>query len=368
MLRWIFYINFPFIGVGVVLVLLFLKLNFIPTSLAEKLRRVDYIGTVLFIGSTASFLIPLSWGGVMYDWDSWRTLVPLIIGAVGLITFGAYEYYIASDPIIPPTIFQNRTAIVSFAGAVLQGLVLWCALYYLPLYYEAVKEYSPIVSGIALFPETFTVAPSAMVTGILITWSGRYRWAIWLGWAIATVGMGILCIVDVNTSIPGWIFLNLVPGLGLGILFPSIAFAVQASATPKNLSIAVAMFSFFRAFGQAIGVAIGGVVFQNRMHDNLLGYPALAPLADAYSRDAAGLVQVIKKMPDGADKSDLKQAYTDSLRIVWAVSCAICGVAGLLSLLTQKYDLNRALETNQGLKAEKSTGMSEEEGNDEAKL
>ncbi|KAL1879606.1 hypothetical protein Plec18167_004067 [Paecilomyces lecythidis] len=366
--RWIFYINFPFIGVGVVLVLLFLKLNFIPTSLAEKLRRVDYIGTVLFIGSTASFLIPLSWGGVMYDWDSWRTLVPLIIGAVGLITFGAYEYYIASDPIIPPTIFQNRTAIVSFAGAVLQGLVLWCALYYLPLYYEAVKEYSPIVSGIALFPETFTVAPSAMVTGILITWSGRYRWAIWLGWAIATVGMGILCIVDVNTSIPGWIFLNLVPGLGLGILFPSIAFAVQASATPKNLSIAVAMFSFFRAFGQAIGVAIGGVVFQNRMHDNLLGYPALAPLADAYSRDAAGLVQVIKKMPDGADKSDLKQAYTDSLRIVWAVSCAICGVAGLLSLLTQKYDLNRALETNQGLKAEKSTGMSEEEGNDEAKL
>ncbi|KAJ9309632.1 hypothetical protein DTO217A2_922 [Paecilomyces variotii] len=366
--RWIFYINFPFIGIGVVLVLLFLKLNFVPSSLAEKLRRVDYAGTVLFIGSTASFLIPLSWGGVMYDWDSWRTLVPLIIGAVGLIAFAAYEYYVASDPIIPPTIFQNRTAVVSFVGAVLQGLVLWCALYYMPLYYEAVKEYSPIVSGIALFPETFTVAPSAMITGILITWSGRYRWAIWLGWAIATLGMGILCIVDVNTSIPGWIFLNLVPGLGLGILFPSIGFAVQASATPKNLSIAVAMFSFFRAFGQAIGVAIGGVVFQNRMHDNLLGYPALAPLADAYSKDAAGLVQVIKNMPDGPDKSDLKQAYTDSLRIVWAVSCAICGVAGLFSLLTQKYDLNRALETSQGLRAEKSSGRSEEEGNDEVKI
>lgn len=68
--RWIFYINFPFIGVGVVFVLLFLKLNFIPSSLMDKLRRIDYIGTVLFIGSTASFSIPLSWGGVMYDWDS----------------------------------------------------------------------------------------------------------------------------------------------------------------------------------------------------------------------------------------------------------------------------------------------------------
>ncbi|KAJ9210636.1 hypothetical protein DTO166G4_7779 [Paecilomyces variotii] len=350
--RWIFYINFPFIGIGVVLVLLFLKLNFVPSSLAEKLRRVDYTGTVLFIGSTASFLIPLSWGGVMYDWDSWRTLVPLIIGAVGLIAFAAYEYYVASDPIIPPTIFQNRTAVVSFVGAVLQGLVLWCALYYMPLYYEAVKEYSPIRHDHRYSHNL----------------ERPIRWAIWLGWAIATLGMGILCIVDVNTSIPGWIFLNLVPGLGLGILFPSIGFAVQASATPKNLSIAVAMFSFFRAFGQAIGVAIGGVVFQNRMHDNLLGYPALAPFADAYSKDAAGLVQVIKNMPDGPNKSDLKQAYTDSLRIVWAVSCAICGVAGLFSLLTQKYDLNRALETSQGLRAEKSTGGSEEEGNDEVKI
>lgn len=304
----------------------------------------------------------------MYAWDSWRTLVPLIIGGVGLIVTGFYEYYVAADPIIPPTIFQNRTAIVSFIGSVLQGLVLWCALYYMPLYYEAVKEYSPIISGIALFPETFTVAPSAMLTGFLITWSGRYRWAIWLGWLLSTIGMGILCIVKVHTSIPGWIFLNLVPGLGLGILFPSLAFAVQASATPENLSIAVAMFSFFRAFGQAIGVAIGGVVFQNRMHDNLLKYPALAPNASAYSRDSAGLVQVIKAMPDGPDKSDLKQAYTDSLRIVWAVCCAICGVAGLLSILTEKYDLNRALETTQGIREEKAAGISEEEGKNELKL
>ncbi|KAJ5222929.1 uncharacterized protein N7469_009169 [Penicillium citrinum] len=347
--RWIFYINFPFIGVGTIFVILFLTLRLAPSSLSEKLRRIDYGGTILFVGSLSSFLIPLTWGGVSYAWDSWRTLVPLLIGVSGLIAFMFYEYHWASEPIIPPEIFVNRTASVSFLGSVLQGLVMWCTLYYLPLYYEAVREYSPILSGVALFPQTFTVAPCAIVIGILITYTGKYRWAVWMGWVLSTIGLGLMCIIKRDTSVPGWIFLNIVGGLGLGALFPSLGYAVQASADPRNLSIAVAMFSFFRALGQAIGVAVGGVVFQNRMHDSLLKYPALAPMASAYSKDAAGLVQVIKAMPDGIDKINLKDAYTDSLRIVWVVCCAISAIALVFSLLTQDYDLDRALETEQGL-------------------
>ncbi|OJJ46149.1 hypothetical protein ASPZODRAFT_66930 [Penicilliopsis zonata CBS 506.65] len=352
--RWIFYINFPFIGVGAVFVLLFLNLNIIPSSLAEKLRRIDYVGTGLFIGSMASFLIPLTWGGVLYSWSSWRTLVPLLIGVAGLTVFGVYEWRYATEPIIPPGIFQNRTAAVSFIGSVLQGLVLWCALYYLPLYFEAVKEYSPVLSGVALFPDSFTVAPSAMATGFLITHFGAYRWAVWAGWALSMLGMGLMCLIKVDTSVPAWIFINLVAGVGLGLLFPSLAFAVQASAEPAMLAIAVAMFSFFRALGQTIGVAIGGVVFQNRMRSNLLGYPSLAPMADAYSQDASGLVEIIQAMPAGQEKADLKEAYTASLRIVWAVCCAMSGLGLLLSLLTEHYDLDRALETTQGLKKGKN--------------
>ncbi|OGE50913.1 hypothetical protein PENARI_c015G03751 [Penicillium arizonense] len=359
--RWIFYINFPFIGIGLILVILFLNLKLAPSSLIEKLRRIDYFGTVLFVGSISSFLIPLTWGGVSYPWSSWRTLVPLCVGGAGLLFFAFYEYRFASDPIIPPVIFKNRTATASFIGSVLQGFILWCALYYLPLYYEAVKEYSPILSGVALFPETFTVAPSGMVAGILITVTGRYRWAVWLGWVLSTIGLGLLCLIKVHTSVVGWIFLNIVSGLGLGILFPSLGYAVQASSEPENLAIAVAMFSFFRALGQAIGVAVGGVVFQNRMFSNLMKYPDLAPMAGTYSKDAAGLVQIIKAMADGADKANLKEAYTDSLRTVWIVCCAVSGVALVISLLTEHYDLDRDLETNQGLRGDDETIASEKD-------
>lgn len=79
---------------------------------------------------------------------------------------------------IPHSLFQNRTLMVAFLGSSLAGLILWGAQYYMPLYFEAVKGYTPIMSDVALFPETFTVAPSAVICGILISVTGKYKWAL----------------------------------------------------------------------------------------------------------------------------------------------------------------------------------------------
>ncbi|KAL8896152.1 MAG: hypothetical protein Q9192_003232 [Flavoplaca navasiana] len=345
--RWIFWINLPFIAIAFVFVPLFLKLAFKPTSFAAQLARVDWFGSFLFIASTTSFLIPITWGGVSYPWTSWHTLVPLCLGIAGLITFITYEEIVATEPLIRLVIFKNRTAAVSYSATVIHGMVLWSILYYLPLYYEAVKGFSPIISGVALFPETFTVAPAAVIVGILITVTGRYRWAIWGGWVLTVLGTGVLYLLDVDTSTVSWIFINLVGGLGMGMLFPSMAFAIQASQTNEDLAFAIAMFSFFRAFGQAIGVAVGGTIFQNQMKSKLLTYPALASKAEEYSKDASSLVQIIKSMQDDAMKQNLQQAYADSLKVVWATMCGLSAVGLILSLGTKGLDMNKPLETEQ---------------------
>ncbi|KAL8872187.1 MAG: hypothetical protein Q9174_002140 [Haloplaca sp. 1 TL-2023] len=351
--RWIFWINLPFIGIAFVLIPLFLKLAFKPSHWTAQLRRVDWFGSFIFIASTTSFLIPITWGGVSYPWTSWHTLVPLCLGIAGLITFVTYEEVVAAEPLIPPRIFKNTTSAVSYVTTVIHGMILWSLLYYLPLYYEAVKGFSPVISGVALFPETFTVAPTTVVVGVLITLTGRYRWAIWAGWVLTVVGTGLLYLLDVDTPTVKWVFLNLVGGLGMGMLFPSMAFAIQASQTSQDLAFAVAMFSFFRAFGQAIGVAVGGTVFQNQMKTKLLAYPALASRADEYSRDASALVQVIKAMESGPIKENLKHAYADSLKIVWATMCGLAAVGLILSLGTKGLDMNKPLETEQGFLEEK---------------
>ena len=296
----------------------------------------------------------------MYRWDSWRTLVPMLIGVAGIAGFIVYEGFVTSNPIIPIALFKNRTTTISFCNSVFSGLTIWCIIYYLPLYFEAVKGYSPVITGVCLFPQTFTIAPAGIVGGVLITKTGRYRWATWLGWALATTGLGLFCIIKVSTSIPGWIFLNLVSGLGLGLLFPSVASAVQASVDPKDVPMALAMFSFFRSVGQAIGVAIGGVIFQNRLVANLQTYPALAPKAHEYGADATSLVEIIKAMPESQDKDDLKTAFVDSLRIVWAVTCALAGFALILSLFLKEHSLDQDFDDQEEIQKAKSSDESQE--------
>lgn len=163
------------------------------------------------------------------------------------------------------------------------------------------------------------------------------------------MGTGLLCLLDVPTSTVSWVFLNLVAGLGTGMLFPSSAFAIQASNSADDQGFAVAFFSFTRTFGQAVGVAIGGVIFQNQIHKNLLSYPNLAPKAEEYSQDATALVEIIKTLSSGKDKEDLVQAFADSLKIVWAVICGMSVVASVSSLWTKRYSMDLEQGTEQGL-------------------
>jgi len=346
--RWIFWLNLPFIGVSYIMIPLFIRLNLAPSALIAKLKRVDWTGSVLFVASTTSFLIPVTWGGTMYPWTSWRTLVPLILGVAGTFVFILYERFVPVEPLIPRTLFLNRTINLGWLFATVHGIILWCMLYYQPLYFEAVKGYKPVIAGVALFPATFTVAPLSIATGIAITKSGHYRWSIWGGWAVTTLGMGLLNIWKVDSNIPTWLFTELVSGIGLGILFPSLLYQIQAAARAQDVAFAAAMFSFFRAMGQAIGVAIGGAIFQNEMRSNLRDSTRFAGQASELAKDAAALVRIIHDA-SGEDQVVLKKAYTDSLRTIYVVMTVFAGCCFLLSGLIRKYDINIGLETEQGL-------------------
>lgn len=260
-----------------------------------------------------------------------------------------YEEYVATNPIIRTSIFKNRNAAAAYIGVVIHGMVVVGSLYYLPLYYEAVQGLSPILSGVALFPETFTVAPGAFIVGTLISRTGRYRWAVWSGWAITTLGLGLLYLLDVNTSTVEWIFLNLVVGIGLGFNYSALGVTLQAATSEEDMSSAVAMFTFFRLMGQALGVVIGGVTFQDEIRTKLLAIPSLAPMANQYANDGAALAQQIKTIRDSNDRNMVIQVYANSLKTVWAVLCGAAGLALLTSLMITDLSLDRQFVSPQQL-------------------
>jgi len=191
----------------------------------------------------------------------------------------------------------------------------------------------------------------SVIVGIVCATTGRYRWALWIGWGFTTLGSGLLILLNPGTSIPGWIFLNFAVSIGTGMLFPAMGLAVQAAGRPQDAGHAAAFYAFIRTFGQSIGVAIGGVIFQNQIKQKLMSYPLLAPMAAEYSKDATALVGVIKSMADGIEKTQLTQAYADSLKTIWIVMCALSAVAFVASMFTKGYSLNQEHKTLQRYKS-----------------
>ncbi|KAI4721514.1 putative MFS transporter [Aureobasidium sp. EXF-10727] len=347
--RWIFWINIPFAVLALVMLPLFLKLTATPGTFQKQLKQFDWAGSICCLLSVAALLIPITWGGVVYSWTSWQTLLPFFLGVVGIICFCLWQVRYAKEPILHLALLQSYNMGYSLFATVINALIVYGALYYLPLYYEAVKGYNPILAGVSLFPATFTVAPMSIITGFIITRTQDYRVVTHIGWATTTLGLGVVCLLDVDTSVARWVFLSLVPGIGLGILYTSLSFVNQAASSDTEMAFAVTLFVFFRTLGQCLGVAIGGAIFQNRMFANLRESSATASEASRLARDAVQLVEHIKTLSEGTEKTILLEAFVNSLRAVWAAMCGMAGLALIGSAFVKNIPLRKTHHTDQAL-------------------
>jgi hypothetical protein len=299
--------------------------------------------------SATATLIAISWGGLMFAWSSYHTLVPLILGVAGLAVFVVWEQYFAKRPIIPMRIFNNRTAATVYWQSLICGLSIWACVYYLPLYFQAVKEYSTIISGVAILPSLLSGAPAAALTGFTLKKLGSYRKILWVGWSMAVLGAGIMILLDVDTTIPQWIFTTCVGAIGVGILMPVMRIAIQASAEDEDMAHAAAMVMTFRTLGMTSSLAILGAIFQN-VFEHKLKASTFSGQTGGLAQNVLGVVETIKQLPnDSHDKQVLRQVFADSLKMIWVTLTALNGVALISSFFTEELSLDRLLNTEQGV-------------------
>ncbi|KAK8041480.1 major facilitator superfamily transporter [Apiospora phragmitis] len=352
--RWVFYIMFPFCAFGLIAVPALLTLAPRTATIAEKLRRVDWIGSALFTGSATSFLMAISWGGSQHAWDSVPTLVPLCLGVAGLGATYVWEAYFAKEPFLRRSLFWRLSSIATYFCGAIQGLVIYGQLYYGPLYFLAVKGYSPTHAGLALFPVMFTLVPGSILTGALVTRLNNYRWAIWLGWVLCAVGSGLMVLWNLDTPIWQWVVTLIIVGLGHGAILNAQNFATQAMCQPGEEGAAAGMYGFVRQFGTAVGVGIGGSAFQNVMARKLEWEGLPLTLAD----NAEAFVGTLRKMPDGApNKVRILGAYVYGFHGVLGVYVAAAGLAFFVSLFIRHYDMNKAIDTEHKLQDSRASRM-----------
>ncbi|KAK0618892.1 major facilitator superfamily domain-containing protein [Immersiella caudata] len=291
------------------------------------LRTLDYPGFLFLSASLIALLVPIMQATTIYPWTSLETLLPLFLGIAGLCLFLFHQAKITKNPLIPLNRFKDRTCLLTFLCTALHGLIVWCLMYYLPLYYQAIRNFTALQSGLAVLPETLTIVPASMAMGFLIGWSGRYRWAIWSGWVLSAGGLALLYLLDEDTSTAGWIGINVPAGFGMGMLFGALGFPIQACVDAESVPLAVSLFSFWRAFGATLGISIGSSIFASESKK----LPPLQARGVLEGRGGLGFLT----MSMGSKLL--------ALRRIWIFCAAVCGVGLIASFGIQGLSLDEPL-------------------------
>jgi hypothetical protein len=347
--RWIFYINIPVVIIVTIGIWFFLTLKSNTDSLREKLKRIDILGVIVFVGSSTSFLFGLTAGGVLYPWASGNVIAPMVIGIAGMVGFWAIEEYLAKEPMMPMRVFKERTAFAGYFGTVVHGLILWGLIYYALLWCQGVLAHSTLQAGVDALPITLTSAPSAAIAGIVMTLMLRFRLTVWIGWSLTLISCGLFTLLSPETTTAQRVGYLLLMGVGTGILFPAIQFAAQAGQPDEDVAIATSTFVFLRSLGQTFGVAIGGAIFQNQWDKNMAGLIATNSIPQMFQvpgREAEGVVVYLPQLPPDV-LAVAKQLYSDSLRTVWIFFIPLSALALIASLFMRNYSLDKVLNSSQ---------------------
>jgi EmrB/QacA subfamily drug resistance transporter len=340
--RWAFWINLPFGALALLIILFFLRLpgeSFIGTRvstegvrLGAKLRKIDYLGTLLLVVSTSGILLATSWGGNTFAWNS-----PVIIalysssGAV-LLLFILVEVFVASDPLIPPRLFKVRNVSLVCLYSFLVGMTMFTLIFYIPIYFQISKGSSAMQSGLEMLPLLISTIVFSIVSGILITRTGMYRIFVVLGAAFVAVGCGLMSTWNLKSNRGHEIGYMTIAGAGLGFTLQAAVIAAQAAIRHRDLAVTTSLVGFARTIGGVIGVAVCSALFNNRaatvLARNLAGIEGITPqVLEALRRDPKFLV----KLPAALHPLVL-DAYVQALNLIFLIGVPLAGAAFLLSL------------------------------------
>ncbi|MGW0560661.1 MFS transporter [Streptomyces sp. NPDC003016] len=273
--RWCFYINVPFGLVTMAVIAVVLKL---PKPAVRP--RLDVLGALLLAAASTCLVLLTSWGGTEYAWDS-RVILGLAAGAAGTtLLFVVVEHY-APEPLMPLRLFRDSVfTVTGLVGAVV-GIALFGAASYLPTFLQMVGGASATESGLLMLPMMGGVVVASIVSGQLISRTGRYRVYPVAGGACSVLGMWLLSRLEADTPRLHYSVWMAVLGVGIGLVMPVLILAVQNSVPPADLGTATSAHTYFRQIGGSVGAAVFGTLFANRLADGLAErLPAGAGLPD----------------------------------------------------------------------------------------
>ncbi|KAI1661699.1 major facilitator superfamily domain-containing protein [Daldinia decipiens] len=356
--RWIFYMNLPIGSAAFAVLFVFLRVSYNKEmSFWQKLKRIDLVGNCILVASTVSVLYALSYAGTRYLWQSWHTLVPLLVGFLGLFIFTLFQAFgLSAEPLMPPRFFRTPTSVILAINTFLySGLLYWC-IFFLPVFFQGVLLYSPRRSGVAMLPISLLGVPGSILGAIALARWGRYKPIHIVAFAIQTLGLGLFTLQREETTIAQWAIFQCIVSFGGGMVFTTMLPAFQAFIHERDLAACTATWYFIRLFGHVWGVAIPAAIFNDHVNELLaqgaISNPQVAQIIGAGSAYQEASADFVHQFPSEL-QTELRAVYRQAIQRVFQIAIVFAGVALLLTLFEKEVELRKTLETEFGLEERK---------------
>jgi EmrB/QacA subfamily drug resistance transporter len=245
--RWVFLVNVP---IGILALLVVGRTLHLQHTRLD--HRIDWGGAVaLTVGLVPLLLVAEQ--GRDWGWTSARSMACFVVGAVGVVAFLLVERAMGDEALVPLTLFKERTVAVASVASVIIGVAMFGGLVSIPLYLQIVKGATPTEAGLMLLPLTLGIMTASIVSGQLISRTGRYRhWPI-IGAGLLTAALFVFHYVHADTPLWQTMLVMVFFGAGLGFNFQPLTLAVQNAVSPRLIGVATSSATFSRQIGGTLG-------------------------------------------------------------------------------------------------------------------
>ncbi|CAO2648798.1 Nn.00g097470.m01.CDS01 [Neocucurbitaria sp. VM-36] len=271
--RWCFYINLPFGALTAAFIIPFFKISRrgkkTEATWKQQLQKFDLQGTLLFLPCVICLLLALQWGGSKYAWNSGRIIALLIITGLLAIAFIAVQWWKQEDATVPPRVFLNRNVWGSAWFGAMLGAAFFVLVYYLPIWFQAIKGVTATKSGIMNLPAILGLVVISIMCGGAVTALGYYTPFMLASSVLMAIGAGLLSTFQTDTNSPRWIGYQFIFGAGVGAGMQQTLIAVQTALPAEDVPIGTAIMMFAQTLGGALFISVGQNVFTNQLLKHL---------------------------------------------------------------------------------------------------
>ncbi|GAB3724611.1 MDR family MFS transporter [Nocardiopsis nanhaiensis] len=334
--HWEFYINIP---IGIAAFLISVLTLTLPSKRAEK--KIDILGAVLLsVATTCLILVTEFVGSTNHGWISaatWAWGAGLVLAASLFVLVESR----AEDPIIPLSVFRNRIFVQTTAIGFALGLGMFATISFVPTFLQMSVGTSATASGLLTLPMMAALMGTAVLSGVLVTRTGRYRIYPIIG-LVLTI-LALLALTTLTATTPVWLICTYLAvfGLGLGLVMQIIVLVAQNAVSAEAVGTATSTNNYFREVGASLGVAVFGAFFTTRLSERLT---VVFSGADASPGDAATAAATIdpatlRELPEQV-REGVVAAYSDALAPVFWYLIPFLVAALLVALFVKQIPLS----------------------------